>query len=406
MLVYGRLRLGGAETLLLRIANHAVSEGLDVVVCAHPGELRSMFSESVRFIEHDDVYDLVQSVPAYLSGLEVAPTTVLFWVFDPHQMLPVSLVRRAVRSRTKADSKVICGIYHPRECFRERDHPLIHRVCKLVFQVTPAEQWLFMNQACRASHEAEWKSSLSEYKVVPITVPHTAPITWAPAENASPLRVVSVGRLVPFKAYNEGAIHITRRLVAQGLDVQWVLFGDGPEMERLRATAEELGVTGSVQFAGALGYELLFDTLVRFDIFVGMGTALLEAASAKMPSIMAVDQQPRLTYGYLHEAPEDSVGEVVGPAPERDIGELLRTYAAMTPEERRRIGEACHGAVVTRSEAVLDTRELFRDVPNWSWRLEWRLLVLAKLWRMYQTSGVLKRVGRAIADRTSAQRAH
>lgn len=51
-------------------------------------------------------------------------------------------------------------------------------------------------------------------------------------------------------------------------DVQFVLVGDGPALEDLRALSEELGLEGHVTFTGRVPDDVLFDVLVSSDVCV------------------------------------------------------------------------------------------------------------------------------------------
>ncbi len=101
--------------------------------------------------------------------------------------------------------------------------------------------------------------------------------------------VVATGRLAPQKA-TELLVRAHARLVGE-LPHRVLLLNDGPERERLEALAGELGVRGSVVFAGAVSPVL--PSVAAADVFClpsrheGLPLALLEAVALGVPCIAA-----------------------------------------------------------------------------------------------------------------------
>ncbi len=146
--------------------------------------------------------------------------------------------------------------------------------------------------------------------------PHPVPRV---AKEATPT-VVFLGRLVAMKRPEEAiaAFQIVARELPQAR--LWVI-GDGPLLERLRASAPP-----SVSFLGRLGREELLDRLARAHVLVatsvreGWGLNVSEAAACGTPSI-----------GYavpgLVDAVPASGGALVEPTPQA-LAEALRDYFA------------------------------------------------------------------------------
>ena len=100
--------------------------------------------------------------------------------------------------------------------------------------------------------------------------------------------ILFVGRL----AREKGADILLRampRILAQRPEATLTLVGDGPEKVCLRETAESLGLTGRVRFAGALPHAALPEHLRRAAVLVlpsrreGFGLALVEALGCGCP---------------------------------------------------------------------------------------------------------------------------
>jgi hypothetical protein len=89
------------------------------------------------------------------------------------------------------------------------------------------------------------------------------------------------------------------------------------------------------------------------DVFVGMGTSVLEAANTGTPSCVAVENQGEACYGFLHEAPTDSVGDRVDSFPERRLDDVLHSFAFLDIKTRVKIGQA-DALAVQQKESTLD----------------------------------------------------
>lgn len=115
--------------------------------------------------------------------------------------------------------------------------------------------------------------------------PPDAPISNAHVSGAR-IRIGSVGRLVPVKNY---ALLLHAFALLPPGTCQLVLVGDGPERVALERLADELGIRGSVEFAGHR--DDVSELLRSMDVFVlpslreGMSNTLLEAMASGIPAV-------------------------------------------------------------------------------------------------------------------------
>jgi phosphatidylinositol alpha-1,6-mannosyltransferase len=155
--------------------------------------------------------------------------------------------------------------------------------------------------------------------------------------------VLSVARLVRRKGH-DCVLRALPRVAEAVPAVVYLIVGDGPLREELRALAAELGVAEQVRFAGAAPEELLPAYYHVCDVFVmpsravrgelveGFGLAFLEASAAGKPVIGT-------RFGGIEDAVVDGVsGLLVEPEDPDALAEaLMRT---LTDEQlARRLGE-------------------------------------------------------------------
>ncbi|MGZ8567522.1 MAG: glycosyltransferase [Actinomycetota bacterium] len=105
---------------------------------------------------------------------------------------------------------------------------------------------------------------------------------------ADALVVGTVANFKPHKGY-EHLLQVAARVVRRRSDVRFVLVGGGPLQEGIRRQARELGIEGSVVFAGfrpdALRVMRTFDLYAMASVYEGLPQALIEATALGCPVV-------------------------------------------------------------------------------------------------------------------------
>lgn len=158
------------------------------------------------------------------------------------------------------------------------------------------------------------------------------------AAHDGPLRVLTVGRLVPEKGHAilfDAIAELERR----GVPVQVEVVGDGPRREQLRRRVEDLGISHRVHFAGQVGQEDILDRYAAADVFClaslseGLPVVLMEAMSAGLPIIAT------RIMGIPELVEHGATGLLVSPGRPDEIVVALETLAR-APDLRARYGAA------------------------------------------------------------------
>ncbi len=160
-----------------------------------------------------------------------------------------------------------------------------------------------------------------------------------PPGNGRPLRVLFVGRLVPFKGVNYLLEAVSR--VTGEVAVELRIVGDGPVAAEWKALAESLGISPNVTFTGARSLDEVSAEMRDCHVFVlpsvreSGGGVLLEAMASARP-IAGV------AFGGPAEIVDEAVGRSLpadGPEPlVAALAQLLREVAG-DPDGWRRRGE-------------------------------------------------------------------
>jgi glycosyltransferase involved in cell wall biosynthesis len=198
----------------------------------------------------------------------------------------------------------------------------------------------------------ERKSTVIYNAVEPIDSVRPAPL---PPATCLKLKVVTVGRLVPWKQVDH-LIAAIARCDGAGL----VIVGDGPERGSLQRLAETLEVAGRVYFSGQRSKTETRALMAACDLFVlnstyeGFPHVVLEAMSLGLPVVAtAVGGTPEVVQ-------DEENGLLIAPTANGALSApLLRLVSS--PVERRRLADGAKrtaerfrlAAMVEETEAVL-----------------------------------------------------
>jgi 1,2-diacylglycerol 3-alpha-glucosyltransferase len=150
---------------------------------------------------------------------------------------------------------------------------------KIFSSFLPSDNILFFNQASLDIAISYFKKSFPNSPVIPIGV----------VDNIKPLpderpfikgKIVSVGRLVEFKSYNENVIRAIYELKEQ-CALDYYIYGDGPNEKNLKKLVSKLGLKEKVHFMGS-------------------GTSIVEASALGVPSLVGVESSDK-TVGMFGE---------------------------------------------------------------------------------------------------------
>ena len=165
----------------------------------------------------------------------------------------------------------------------------------------------------------------------------------APQPAGSPLRLLYIGRLAPLKGIHE-AIEAMALLKKDGAAARLVIAGSGPDEPALRLRVRELGLRGSVHFAGPSFGEDKARLLSRSDVLLlpsyseGLPYALLEAmAAGVVPLVTPVGAIPEVVEDGVHGRLV-AVGDVAAiAAAVAALGADRAALARMSAASRRRV---------------------------------------------------------------------
>lgn len=325
LIIYNQMNTGGIETLILRFAQYYRSKGLtlNVILTAGGGSLLPDLQRTaeVRIMNAFPLMidrDTLEKDPFYKDNKEVL-------VLCPEGN-PIGL---KIASLLHIPYKV--GVYHP-----EDYGMLASSFYRRLFDAIPDECKLFMNEDCLINHERIFDRKIHA-TIWPLPVITAKPLEELETRSPEKNKIISIGRFDPFKTYNLTTIKAVSHLRAKGIDLKYDLYGYGLLEDQMRALIKKYNLTDSVFLKGMLNYNDLETTVQKAYVFVGCGTAAIEASHAGVPSIIATLETDGLANGLFTDDIGYNIGEKSSSLKTQTIENLIEYIMGLPDEEYLRL---------------------------------------------------------------------
>jgi glycosyltransferase involved in cell wall biosynthesis len=388
LFVYTNLsQLGGIETLIVRLSRrlHALGHRVTILVqakAAAGGNDPALIEEVLQFAEVRLIHGWFRQAPGCLRDLDLHNVDYLY-ACESNSLLLATVIQAACAPA----ARIVAGIYHSREYgTRQKVKRYRQRLVEDIFAKMPAQNLFFMNEACAREHTDSVGRDFGDSPIIPLAIDagRFASNCRRPDRN----RIVSVGRITDFKTYNFTMLEAIRDLRARGRRVQYHVYGDGEQLPLLKQRVRECGLEECVTLHGPLPYGDFGAVMADAGVFVGMGTALLEAAACGVPALVAPESIKRpVTYGFLHELQGYNIGEYVAEATEYKLADKIGALMDLDPaayeescaRSRARADDFSIEAVTDRLLACLEETVPFSyritvamrlrdELDLWQWR--------------------------------------
>ena len=338
--------LGGIEVLEMKVVEALLDVGCEVTLAFNVAGDVPKAGKAFRTFMHEGYSDLISRSHTLVSASRKPITLVT--LHPSAAMAAVCISEKLQRAVPSVDVRVFQWVSHSRAFFFSGR--VVSALLKRTFFSLPVGSTYFMNEPAKLAHSAHWNRSLEEYNILQIV--GRDPKAFNTATSVARVRIVSVGRLVAFKGYNRYAPEIIAKLRSDGLDVTWDIWGYGPDESIISEAIEALGVSSSVRLRGSLDHSRFDEIVSGYDVFIGMGTAVLEAAKTETPTLVAVENTSDRCYGFLYETPADSVGDDVEGHSQALLIDCIRDFLKTDDEGRRFIGRLCRDSASRRESSV------------------------------------------------------
>lgn len=411
LFVYSCLPLGGIETFLVRIIKQLYAKNIAVSVLFFSHKFdENLIQELKQFatIYHWDDYVYMPKsfknlfpifkllFPLRINKIEkdLLSSTTHFHAPDTYSILFSTRLLRG-----KKNIPVTTGVYHINEYNIKRFEKFFF--CKKLVQmlrILPFQNILFFNEISRKFYNSVYDKKFEASTVAPIGIDLS--IYEGRFSGMQNNKIVSIGRLTTWKTYNFQMIQTIKKMNNQGIFLRYESYGDGEERECLENFVKKENLQEQVFFHGGIPYHLFKETIDNSLMFIGAGTALIEASASGVPSLIGIEnEQQAISYGFLHETKSYSYQEKELNYPADKIENYIHKLLNQTPIEYEIECQKARSRAVDFS--IQTSTALFIKMLNesryWKFKLTWLNslqfiislnihLFLSKLKRTYSTS--------------------
>lgn len=308
---YSHLIGGGAETLIMRLARNFRKHN-------HDSKVFCLFASASVKRQYSNNYIEIVELKNWESE-EIFKT-----LSDQDYIFTFSLMDffmcQSYVKRKKINSKVILYLLHPKVLKLERFSKFKyfqgifkHLLRKNIYQYIDNGNIIFMDEMCIEWTENFYEKEIEEKQKKIFRLPLEDNILCE-EENRTPVRsrneefqILTISRSdFPFKGYVKGVIHDVIVLSKKYEKLKLKIISFGPDINKLERWVYEAGINDHVdiELLGEVNYDELNQHYYEADLFIGMGTSLLDAAKYGVISLNALMH----TYdfkstGFFHEFP-------------------------------------------------------------------------------------------------------
>ncbi|NIC38809.1 glycosyltransferase family 4 protein [Halomonas desiderata] len=358
LIIYSALRLGGIETFFVRLARERRRQEkptnillLDKCSENDPELLQQMREVACVYTFEDVFYDapLLRRrfnllTPLRKHGAEkVLEGATQIHVTNGENALLADRLLNLDKKRLP----ITVGVYHSLEfAWGGKALPYFERVNReFVLKHLPSDNLMCFAASTKKFMQARLSAEIENAKEFRLGVIEGVSgrrrklrKSSAVGSQDAPLKICAVGRLVEFKSYNLWMLDVVKALQEKGISVLFDIYGDGPLEEKIKATIRSKSLEGAVRMLGSFEYSQFDEVVSGYDIFVGSGTAIIQAASCGIPSIIGIESlDSPASYGFFSDYSEHEYHHPSLDFPKRPVVDLVGDFLKMSAGQREEL---------------------------------------------------------------------
>ncbi len=237
--------------------------------------------------------------------------------------------------KTNSDISITTGIYHINEFyFKGNEHWYFNKINTFILNHIPPENVFMYNEIVQKKYNELYGNRFKNNELNTIGVDIEAFESVHIAQQN--LRIVSIGRLTPWKKYNNAIIDVIKDYKEKGINLKYDSYGDGNELNHLRDKVAKNNLTGLIHFYPSIPYTDFQKVISNSLMFIGAGTALIEASACGLPSLIGVENEDEpVSYGFLHDTSSYTYQEKELGLPTKSFTFYIDYLLSLSPDEYR-----------------------------------------------------------------------
>jgi glycosyltransferase involved in cell wall biosynthesis len=325
LIIIPDMRMGGVQTLVLRICKYLYNKGnkAKVLLFSKKGELFNELN-NVAEIKRISYFDLFSTL--FFSANHFIKDPFFINVNQIVNVYPGGNILGAFLS-IKLQIPFKTAVYNP------ADYLFTTKSEKKLFNQLPDECKLFMNEETKAGTEEHVKKKING-NIWPLAVIDKTGNTDYKNIVSQKNKIISVGNLMSFKTYNMTMLQLIKELKDDGVSLIYEVWGSGPLEAEMKEYIRQNKLTENVFIKGTLPYLSFYEQVKTAYIFVGLGTSAIESSFAGVPTIVATafTKEP-LANGLFTDIEGFNVGEFSPDIKTYAIKDLIKKILSLNTEE-------------------------------------------------------------------------
>lgn len=354
MIIYNSLAIGGVETFILRLAKERFAKGKKTKILLTSSFVDDSEELVLEISKYAEIYRLKDFVcmPKFLSSVTLRHFYLIYpmwWsklaaIFNDVSHVHVAnsydaLVGMRIMRMIELIIPITIGVYHSKEFTwgLNAKLPFFEKINRFLFlKILPRKNIVFFNDRLKVDYEKIHKESFSLSSCFPLGVMEGRSfIQKKDIFKNKKISIISIGRLVEFKSYNVWMLDVVNELRKKSIEVKYDVYGTGPLESMLLMKSKELQLDGFYELKGALEYSDFDAVVSEYDVFVGSGTAIVQAAGQGVPALIGIENTSKSeTYGFFSQINGFSYNES-GLYPTKPIMEYFMHFLGMDEKERK-----------------------------------------------------------------------
>jgi len=321
LFVYSCLPLGGIETFLVRIFKQLHAKNIAVSVLFYSHKFDEKLIQELKQYATIYYWDDYVYMPHFLKNVfpvikllfplkinkiqkDLLASTTHFHAPDTYSILFSTRLLRG-----KKNIPITTGVYHINEYNIKRfENYFFGKKLVQMLRILPFQNILFFNEISQNLYNSVYDKKFAVSTIAPIGIDLSKyEGSFSGIQNN---KIVSIGRLTTWKTYNFQMIRVIKKMNNLGFFLTYESYGDGEERENLENLVKKENLQNQVFFHSSIPYHLFKETIDDSLMFIGAGTALIEASASGIPSLIGIEnEQQAISYGFLHETKSYSYQE-------------------------------------------------------------------------------------------------
>ena len=314
LIIYGALGLGGIETFFVRLAkDRFMSNKKTKILLLAPPELEKndpdLFNEMLKYADiyyFSDVFENSFINWRFLFLHRLKNKNLEKMLHDCKQIHVTdsqsALLANNILAKANKKIPITVGMYHSLEfSWGEKKLPFFERVNRnFIFKTLSSGNLMCFSQNTKDFVVKKTGYEIKNAKTFRLGVIDSNQGYKKSFKLSKKIKMCAVGRLTDFKTYNFWMPNVIKELNISGCDIHLDIYGDGGSVNTVKSAVDK--VSDYVSLFPPFNYSNFNKIVSEYDLFIGSGTAIIQAASLGVPCIIGIESiEEPVTYGFFSD---------------------------------------------------------------------------------------------------------